>query len=108
MIWNDVTWIIMFMVSKRLELWLWARYHYYTITILHMRTSIFTSDFDPTGESEAACPSPLGVRPPPGCKKTFIQDTLGSVSCQDDEDCPESLQWWNDHDQQNICSKPGM
>ena len=77
-------------------------YYYYTIR------TIFTSDFDPTGESEAACPSPLGVRPPPGCKKTFIQDTLGSVSCQDDEDCPESLQWWDDHDQQNICSKPGM
>ena len=34
-------------------------YYYYTIR------TIFTSDFDPPGESEAACPSPLGVRPPP-------------------------------------------
>ena len=70
---------------------------------------VVLSDFVlPGGDTGAACPAPLGLPPPPGCKKTFIQETLGSVSCQDDEDCPESLQWWDDHDQQNICSKPGM
>ena len=51
----------------------------------------FTGGEKGAGGAGAACPAPLGVPPPPGCEKTFIQDTRGSVSCQDDEDCPERL-----------------
>ena len=60
-------------------------------------------------ESEAAglaCPAPLGLRSPPGCNRTFIQDDhLGQIRCEEDEDCPHSLEWWEDNE--NICSVPG-
>ena len=61
--------------------------------------------FLPGGETGAACPAPLGLPSPPGCEKIFLQDTDGEILCQDDEDCPESLQWWDD--QGDICSEPG-
>ena len=63
----------------------------------------FTGEETGAGGPGAACPAPLGVPPPAGCEKTFIQDTRGSVSCQDDEDCPDSLQWWQDNG--GICSQ---
>ena len=89
----------MFMVFKWSELWLLVATHHHSVLITK---SYFVL---PGGETGAACPAPLGLPSPPGCEKIFLQDTDGEILCQDDEDCPESLQWRDD--QGDICSEPG-
>ena len=35
-------------------------------------------------------------RCPPGCDKIFVEDVDGDIPCQDDQDCPQSEEWWLD------------
>ena len=44
--------------------------------------------------TSTACPPVLGDPVPPGCNKTFVEDTEGDVPCLDDNDCPQSLAWY--------------
>merc|ERR1719297_128686 len=44
-----------------------------------------------------ACPPPIGVDPPPGCDKTFVEDVNGTIPCKDDLDCPENKEWFNEN-----------
>merc|ERR1711874_519233 len=44
--------------------------------------------------SASACPPLLGDPAPPGCNKTFVEDSYGDIPCQDEDDCPQSKKWW--------------
>jgi len=44
-----------------------------------------------------ACPAPIGLASPAGCKKTFIEDVNGDIPCKDDNDCPQNLNWWKEN-----------
>ena len=47
-------------------------------------------------EGAKACPPLLGDDPPSGCDKNFVEDVDGDIPCQDDQDCPQSEDWWLD------------
>merc|ERR1711953_1112403 len=49
-----------------------------------------------TTGSASACPPLLGDPAPPGCNKTFYEDSYGHIPCQDYDDCPQSIAWWCD------------
>merc|ERR1711936_650423 len=38
----------------------------------------------------SACPPLLGDPAPPGCNKTFVEDSDGGIPCKDNNDCPQS------------------
>ena len=42
------------------------------------------------------CPPLVGDDPPSGCDKNFVEDVDGDIPCQDDQDCPQSEDWWLD------------
>ena len=44
-----------------------------------------------------ACPPPLGIDPPPGCNKTFVEDVNGTIPCKDDLDWPENRELFREH-----------
>jgi len=44
----------------------------------------------------AACPPLVGTASPSGCNKNFVEDVDGDIPCQDDQDCPQSEEWWLD------------
>ena len=46
--------------------------------------------------SASACPPLVGDPAPPGCNKTFVEDSYGGIPCQDYDDCPQSQAWWCD------------
>lgn len=59
-------------------------------------------------EPVSACPPLLGDPAPPGCNKTFVEDSDGGIPCQSQyatvdgrwrdqyDDCPQSQAWWCD------------
>ena len=47
-------------------------------------------------EPVSACPPLVGDPAPPGCNKTFVEDSDGDIPCQEYDDCPQSRAWWCD------------
>lgn len=54
-------------------------------------------------DSAFACPPPLGAVPPSGCKKTFVEDVNGIISCNEHSDCPQSYDFWRNTAEGSHC-----